>query len=539
MATLVIEGRRVKVDDSFLSLPKEQQDATVDEIAASLGQQPGLPSGAQLQGKVADLPSRQPAPTPPPDLLSSTMATVNGLSASVPFLQNTTDAIGGTIAQLTGGNYGDYVARQKAIRDQFAQQAPLARTAGEIAGSVAGMGALGTTKLGQEALGITGKLGQRVANSALSSAGYSTLDALSRGETGSDALASGAVGGLVGGAVPLVGAGLKKAGQGIADAVTSATQRKLTSKAILNAPNAADLKSAASDMFEAATGGQPVMLTDTAYFKFLGGVKRIADKYRINPNNDKQSVGLLETLMQIADDTLGNTRVDMKDLHLVRQLAQKVGQSSEGRDAAFGKQVVAQMDDFIRSLRPDDILGGADPTQAANQLLTGISTWARANKVAAVEEAIRAGQVAASGPEKGIRNALRALVKDEETWKKFSKAEQLAILDVVNGTPGSNILKLLGTFGFGGNTATNGIGGAAGMALGQMAGGPIGMVAGPVIGSIAKNASEKMTAGLADKALGAVATPNIPIAKQMPNLIGDKTRIPLELLIRGGAATAN
>jgi hypothetical protein len=52
MATLTINGRRVKVDDSFLSLSREQQDATVDEIAASMGQA-GAPSVAQLQGKVA------------------------------------------------------------------------------------------------------------------------------------------------------------------------------------------------------------------------------------------------------------------------------------------------------------------------------------------------------------------------------------------------------------------------------------------------------------------------------------------------------
>ena len=40
MATLNIGGRRVKVDDSFLSLPPDQQQATVDEIAGSIGAMP-------------------------------------------------------------------------------------------------------------------------------------------------------------------------------------------------------------------------------------------------------------------------------------------------------------------------------------------------------------------------------------------------------------------------------------------------------------------------------------------------------------------
>lgn len=44
MATLNVNGKRVQVDDSFLSLPPEQQNATVDEIAASLGQQGAAPA---------------------------------------------------------------------------------------------------------------------------------------------------------------------------------------------------------------------------------------------------------------------------------------------------------------------------------------------------------------------------------------------------------------------------------------------------------------------------------------------------------------
>jgi hypothetical protein len=49
MPTLTINGRQVSVDDSFLSLPREEQDATVDEIAKSLpAQEPsGILAGAK------------------------------------------------------------------------------------------------------------------------------------------------------------------------------------------------------------------------------------------------------------------------------------------------------------------------------------------------------------------------------------------------------------------------------------------------------------------------------------------------------------
>lgn len=47
MATLEIEGKRVEVDDSFKAMSPEQQAATVEEIAQSLGVQAGGPSGTE------------------------------------------------------------------------------------------------------------------------------------------------------------------------------------------------------------------------------------------------------------------------------------------------------------------------------------------------------------------------------------------------------------------------------------------------------------------------------------------------------------
>lgn len=230
MATLTVNGQRVKVDDAFLSMSPQQQEQTVNEIAASLGQ--GQP---QVQAQSSDplaLPPLPPefrpkfafgedslVPQQGPDLLTSTLATVNGISASVPFLQNVTDAIGGTVSQLGGGSYDEYVIRQKAIRDNLAAQAPLARGAGEIGGLLAGGMALGSTKVGAEALGMTGGIGQRMLNSGLSSAGLSTADALSHGETSADALAAGATGGLLGAALPVVGAGVRAVGRKVKDAV--------------------------------------------------------------------------------------------------------------------------------------------------------------------------------------------------------------------------------------------------------------------------------------------------------------------------------
>lgn len=232
MATLTINGRKVKVDDSFLSLSREQQDATVDEIAASMGQgapadtSPTLgPDVVKLQGKVSDLPSRQPIR---PDLMNSTAATVNGLVNGIPILgpmaQNVTDAIGGGISQLTGGNYEEYIDRQRQLRQGYAKAAPAASLTGNLTSGIGSLILTGGTSGGAEALGVTSNLanplanlGQRVLNSGLSTLGIGTADSMARGTKPTDALAENLLPAGVSAGLPIVGAGLRAAGRGLKD----------------------------------------------------------------------------------------------------------------------------------------------------------------------------------------------------------------------------------------------------------------------------------------------------------------------------------
>jgi hypothetical protein len=53
---ITVGGQRVMVDSKFADLPKDQQDATVDEIAKSLGQSKQLGKGETATG---DMPVKQ------------------------------------------------------------------------------------------------------------------------------------------------------------------------------------------------------------------------------------------------------------------------------------------------------------------------------------------------------------------------------------------------------------------------------------------------------------------------------------------------
>lgn len=428
-----------------------------------------------------------------------------------PFVQGTTfgwadelrGAVQGGLAALQGGDFGNtynqVVDQSRNALDFQRRENPVGSFAAELAGAIP-TGALAGGQLAGKGATLLGRVASTGAVGFGQGAAYGA-GAAEDNKRAEGAALSGIVGAGVGAAVPL-------AGNAIAKFMQRAQQGKVLDAAAKVAPTADDLKSAASNMFEAATGGTPLAVSDNSYMRLMGDVQAFGKKLRINENLDPKSMGLWEMMQSIADDVAGGgVVVDMKDLHLIRQAAQRVAMSSEGRDAAFANNVINKLDEFVKTLKPTDILGGADPTAAGNALMSGISTWSRANKVALIEEAMRVGQAAASGPEKGIRNAMRRMLfAKPDVWRRFSKAEQQAIKDVIDGTPGSNLMKLIGTFGFGGNTATNGIGGAAGMALGGMAGGPLGMVAGPVIGSIGRAASDRLTEKLATRAMGAAAT---------------------------------
>ena len=89
MAELTINGHSVTVDDSFNNLSPEQQEATVNEIAASLGpqKQEAAPSEGDWRGEVA--------------------AGLRGIRKSMPFGQDIGAAAKGNIVKnVLTGNFG-------------------------------------------------------------------------------------------------------------------------------------------------------------------------------------------------------------------------------------------------------------------------------------------------------------------------------------------------------------------------------------------------------------------------------------------------
>lgn len=302
MGTLTINGHKVTVDDSFAKLSPADQERTVNEIAAQLPA--AQPNPAIRAGQDIAYAGQYDNQAPAPNLLDSTLATINGITGSVPGLQQASDALlagGQTIGDIFAnrpGTLSQHYADIQKQREAVANKAPVADLAGSTAGALAGYGSLARVPGMAKALGFEGPFGQRVVNSGLSALGIGTADSLARGEKPTDALAENALPAAAAGALPVVGAGLRMALKGAGNAVrpiATAFNRENEVTKRLGAAIATDQKAGAAmtraDEAVAANSNIPVMNADR-FGSATRGLARTAAN--ISPDAKGQFVRTIE-----------------------------------------------------------------------------------------------------------------------------------------------------------------------------------------------------------------------------------------------------
>lgn len=252
MGTLTINGRKVTVDDSFASLPPEQQQATVEEIAAQMGQQQAKPAvnwqgraranDVTLGGDLAPKPSAAQQQYDAalanvqqkyyPDKTTEQMASSRlfkpsdvtdlrdqGLSFGFKDeLNSALGALGGMFnGQDFGQTFGDLQALEQARVDLGKEQSGALGTAAEI------VGALPTAAAGTfgRATTLGGRVFEGVANGlvqgSIYGAGTGNEDRLG------SALTGGGLGGTFGALAPVAGQMLRRV---VTPAPASQTQRQ-------------------------------------------------------------------------------------------------------------------------------------------------------------------------------------------------------------------------------------------------------------------------------------------------------------------------
>lgn len=178
-------GRHLSYEEGVAELAKEEQSGLAGK------------AGSFLTGALEGVPIAGPA------ILGATKRAAAGLSSLI-----------------DGDSYADNLQRGQEVTEGAKAAHPYTNMAGQVAGNVAALVPLGATGVGARALGITGpSLLGRAGMSALSSGAISGADTLARGGDAANALASGGIGLGIGGAIPLVGAGISAGAKAIGNKV--------------------------------------------------------------------------------------------------------------------------------------------------------------------------------------------------------------------------------------------------------------------------------------------------------------------------------
>lgn len=440
MAILEINGRRIEVDDSFRNLTPEQQQAAVEQIARSMGQAQeqtadGRPALRQDPG-MEDLwaPSIPQSDTPEPGAVPTLPGALGGI-------QNNARAISDAITQgatfgfadeiaaglaspvrslLTGEDlptaYGQQLDDIRGIEAATAAEAPIASTAGNIAGAVGtGIGlARGGVSLMNGARPTALSMGMR---GAAEGAIYGGLHGFGAGETMDDRIEQAASGAAW-------GAGLGGAlGAGSGALANRAAQRAT--------PSIDDLRGEAGALYQQAQQSGANFSRDS--------VRTIADDITARAMSD----GLDATLHPGATAAVRRLQ-EAAQQGMTPQQAQTMRRvlSAAARDpnnpdqARIARNMIEMFDDFVETSLPQ--LG------PANQL------YSRARKAETIEDIFTRArdQLGANYNNAGyvtaLRQQFRSLLNNKRQIRGFSEAERGAIRDFVRGGPVENVLRMIG-----------------------------------------------------------------------------------------------
>jgi hypothetical protein len=461
MPTLNIQGKRVKVDDSFLQLSPEEQNRTVDEIASQIGvsSEPDQTlQGADAKALASDLSdiTQNPAKAlyeqrpgwQKAAIAAQDVGSIMGDAATFGFGDK---IAAGIRAPFTGKDYAEELAGMRAGTQSARERAGSAGFGADVVGSVvapmalAGKGITLASRLGTGAMngakGVVARAGllgaEGTGYGALGAAGHDT----SLGEGAAYGAAGGAAGSMIGDAI---GAGVTKAASLI--------------KGKPKVPDLAQLKTAEKAAYDASEKAG-VIIKPQGLQDLSTDIKTKLADFGYDPGLQPRIAPVLNRL-----DDLSNGNITLKGVHTLRKLAGNAAISQDKSERTAARMVIDSIDNFMDNLGPQHVLVG-DRLTGPKALKEAISLGRRVRKNERFLEAVNSAELRAASTGSGgnVENATRQNVRKLlEKGKGFTGDEKAAMDEIVRGTPGQNFLRLTGKLSPQGNglMAALGVGGA-------------------------------------------------------------------------------
>lgn len=469
MPTLTIEGQKVKVDDSFLSLSPEEQSATVEEIAASLGVKPEASRFAE-EGSYDDSWFAQVTSGgnrgmaallgTPVDLTNLTLGGIkNGVNAAfgTDFQTSEKPVLGSEhIREMMGG----------AIKKPSSDPAKrfVSRVAEEVGASA--IPTLGALAKAQKPL--------QVATQAGTSALASGVGAATAQQVAPDNPTAELIGQLAG--------GLGAAG------ISAKLNQTRAQRAIEDAvPTVDDLKENASELYQTASK-RGVKAPSSAVKRMSDTFDDILDSEGVTIGGDVNGYEKLATIQKRIRKAAQDGDMTVAQMQAMRKSIQKAAASADPDEARMGMALMEEWREFVNPMAPE--------IRQADKLYHRAMKASQLDTLDELADS-KTGQFTGSGRENALRTEYRglerALIKGKQ--KGYSPEELAAISRVSRGTPVSNTMSAIGRLKPTGPMSAATSVGLPGI-LGTMIGGPmlgVGLAAGTsTAGHVGRRAAEAL-----------------------------------------------
>ena len=423
MPTLNIEGRKIKVDDAFLSLSPDEQNAAVEEIAGSLGGQPAQSDRDKYYSSGIFAGEGNPLGS----IARTLDASARGIQSGVTF-----------------GFDEEMGLADRAEKEAIRRESPVASTIGEIAGGLGlgGVAAKGGLSLLQGAKATLGSLAGR---GAAEGAIYGGLYGSGEAEGGIEKRLSGAAYGAATGAALGAGAG------GIARIGARGNVAK-------GAPSVEQIKQASTAAYQAADNAG-VMFRPQGLQRISRDITDSLAEFGYHPKLQPRVAIALDELNRISQ---GN--VTLKGLEQFRKIVNNAGKSADASERMIGGKIVEALDDFVLNTRPGEIMVG-NVRKGGEALRRARALWHRASKAKTIETTFENASLdaASSGSggnaENAARQGIKRILKSPSKSRGFTAAEKEAMDAFVRGPKGQNIARLVGKLSPQGNGLMLGLGG--------------------------------------------------------------------------------
>ncbi len=536
MPTLNIQGKRVKVDDSFLQLSPEDQAKTVDEIAAQIGVTPQQAAPAQddlstasadTQDLAASLSGMTQKPAEAIDaqrvndakakrdefynsgIYAGSMNPLGPIAKSIdagasaaqrsPLFGWDDELTALARSDVNKGDYGKLQAEADAKKTAMRQQNPGASLAGDVGGGLIMARALPNVIAGRD-LPLIGRAGA----AAIEGGGYGALTGAGEAKPG-DRLAGAAIGGTLGAGT---GALLSKAG----DMLASRAARK----AAAAAPSAEELKVASKALYDqayqAGVGVTPQATDNIVQNMTLAGG-------RINEALRPKTAGIVADVQ-----ALRGKPMDLQTFHELRQEIDLAIRGAEPGDERTLSRMREILTSFAENAHPGQLTG---PKQALDTFREADKLWAKRSKTQMIEDLfdladVKSGRYSQSGMENALRDKASQLYTQivKGKVKNFTAEEIGLIRKLAKAETSPALTKWIAKFAPRGPVSAGmgaGVGGTIGTMIGGPVGGAIGMAAPGAAGFGAAKLVDRAALRSIDAVRNAAASGNAPVLGAISN----------------------